>query len=95
MNGFRYLGITDFQITSASVKNILSNANLNEKEGADIIKNLGFAARLVPVLEDAAAGLLGQASTERLVSERTESSSPGDKMDCKIFGRSIRILKLR
>lgn len=72
---------------SASVKNILSNANLNEKDGTEIINNLGYAAKLVPLLKDAVTNVSDQFTADRLISVETESSSPAKKMDCKYFQR--------
>ncbi|XP_046740699.1 uncharacterized protein LOC124408067 isoform X2 [Diprion similis] len=67
-------------VMSASVKNILSNANLNEKEGVEIISNLGFAAKLVPLLKDAVANMSDQFSADYLIANETEYSSPNAKM---------------
>ncbi|XP_046491171.1 uncharacterized protein ldd isoform X1 [Neodiprion pinetum] len=73
-------------IMSASVKNILSNANLNEKEGVEIINNLGFAAKLVPLLKDAVTNMSDQFSADYLVANETESFSPSEKIS---FGKFL------
>ncbi|XP_048511619.1 ATP-binding cassette sub-family A member 13 isoform X2 [Athalia rosae] len=62
-------------VMGASVKNILSNANLNEKEGMEIINNLGFAAKLAPLLKDAAVNMSDQFTADYLIANDTNNEA--------------------
>lgn len=48
---------------TASVKNILRNANLTEADGKDVLDNIGVAAELVPFFKEKLTSSLSSEET--------------------------------
>lgn len=64
---------------SASIENIVANANLTEEEGREVMKSLGIIAELVPFFRDR----LSSGFSEKMMQEdeETEQSSSGQNSE--------------
>ncbi|XP_066598930.1 uncharacterized protein ldd isoform X2 [Prorops nasuta] len=62
-------------LMSANVKNILSNANLTEAEGKQVMDNIGVASELLPLFKDRLSSSLTAPETEESETDEPVSSS--------------------